>query len=327
MKFGILATCAIQWFALSACDRTTAPNAVTHATATATVTATATAPREAPVLANSVAEQATPSTGAPLSIPAAQIYRPVGLKPGERRPLLIFLHGLGASGKLAFDVLHLAAFGARERVFVLAPDGQVDRQKRQFWNAGAACCNFDHQQVDDVLRLSQLIDTWRARPDVDSTRIYLMGHSNGGFMTERLACALGDRLTAAASLSGAAPPVKQACTRAKSLALLEVHGDADEIVRYAGGSVFDSPDLARFPGAEQGFRDWAKRLGCSGSALPGPDRDLDPRLPGAETHTLGYANCKSGSVELWTVHGGNHYVGTGQQAFEAIWQFLSAHHS
>jgi len=27
------------------------------------------------------------------------------------------------------------------------------------------------------------------------------------------------------------------------------------------------------------------------------------------------------------VRGGNHFVGTGQQAFEAIWQFLSTHHS
>jgi polyhydroxybutyrate depolymerase len=270
---------------------------------------------------------ASSATNAPLIVPAAQVYQPSGLAKGERRPLLIFLHGLGASGKTAFDVLRLSAFGARERVFVVAPDGAVDRQKRQFWNAGEACCNFDRQAIDDVARLGQLIDAWRARPDVDPTRIYVMGHSNGGFMTERLACALGDRITAAASMAGAAPPVTQACTALKKLALLEVHGDADDIVRYAGGSVFDSAALAPFPGIEQGFRDWSKRLGCTGAAQSGPDRDLDPRLPDAETRVERFTNCASGSVELWTVRGGNHYVGTGQQAFEAIWQFLSAHHS
>ncbi len=266
-------------------------------------------------------------TAAQLVIPASQIYQPTGLQPGERRPLLIFLHGLGASGKVAFEVLHLAALGARERVFVVAPDGNLDRQKRRFWNAGAACCNFDHQPIDDVARLAQLIDSWRARPDIDSTRIYLMGHSNGGFMTERLACALGDRITAAANIAGAAPPTDQACTSTKSLALLAVHGDADELVRYRGGSVFDSTELARFPSAEHGFQDWAKRLGCSGAALRAPDRDLDSRLPGAETRVERYMNCAGGSAELWTVRGGGHFVGTGQQAFEAIWQFLSAHHS
>ena len=318
---------------LSACGRTTSSNAATKTTATA-ATANAVAPaaatRAAASTADNVAAASTAADGSnapPLVVPAAQIYQPSGLVPGERRPLLIFLHGLGASGKGAFDVLHLATFGARERVFVLAPDGSVDRQKRQFWNAGAACCNFDRQKIDDVARLAQLIDTWRARPDVDSTRIYVMGHSNGGFMTERLACDLGDRISAAASMSGAAPPTAQACTRAKSLALLQVHGDADEIVRYAGGSVFDSPELSSFPSAQQGFRDWAKRLGCTGAALPAPDRDLDARLPGAETRVERYTSCSSGSVELWTVRGGNHYAGTGQQAFEAIWQFLSTHHS
>lgn len=273
------------------------------------------------------ATEAPTAAAASLVVPAEQIFEPPLLAGGERRPLLIFLHGLGASGKVAFEGLHLAAFGARERVFVVAPDGSKDRQKRQFWNAGPACCNFDRQEIDDVARLGALLDSWRNRPGVDPTRIYVMGHSNGGFMTERLACALGDRITAAASLSGAAPASDARCTPTRSLALLEVHGDADEIVRYSGGSVFDSPALARFPGAQEGFEDWAKRLGCSGSAEVGAALDLDPRLAGAETTVEQFARCPSGSVALWTVHGGNHFVGTGQQAFEAIWRFLSAHHS
>jgi polyhydroxybutyrate depolymerase len=262
-----------------------------------------------------------------LIVPAAQIHQPSGLVPGERRPLLIFLHGLGSSGKAAFDVLHLTTFAERERVFVLAPDGSVDQQRRPFWNAGAACCNFDRRPIDDVARLTQLIDVWRARPDIDSSRIYVMGHSNGGFMTERLACALGDRIAAAASISGAAPASDQACTPTQRLALLEVHGDADEIVPYSGGRVFDSSELAPFPGAQQGFRDWGKRLSCAGTPQPAADRDLDARLPGSETRVEQYASCASGSVELWTMRGGDHYVGMKQQAFEAIWQFLSAHHS
>ena len=320
---GLLPVSVASLFLLAACDRTTSPNAATRAAKAAEVASSV----RAPAATSSSGTASSAASEVPLTVPAAQTYQPSGLSPGERRPLLIFLHGLGSSGKLAFDVLHLADFGARERVFVLAPDGSVDRQKRQFWNAGAACCNFDHQPIDDLARIGRLIDTWRARPDIDSTRIYVTGHSNGGFMTERLACALGDRISAAASLAGAAPPSEQSCAPTKSLSLLEVHGDADEIVRYGGGSVFDSAELARFPSTQQGFRDWARRLGCTGPALAAPDRDLDWRLPGAETRVERYTRCASGSVELWTVRGGNHYVGMGQQAFEAIWQFLSAHHS
>ena len=304
---------------LGACDRATSPGTLTRATPANEATNGSSA--------RSSASSAASSAIAQLTVPAHQIYQPSGLEPGQRRPLLIFLHGLGGSGKSAFDALHLAAFGERESVFVVAPDGNTDRQRRQFWNAGAACCNFDPQEVDDVARLARLLDTWRARPDVDSTRVYVMGFSNGGFMTERLVCALGDRITAAASMSGAAPPAEQACTPTRSLALLELRGDADEIVRYGGGSVFDTPGLSTFLGAEQGFRSWAKRLGCGGDALAAPDRDLDPRLPGSETRVERYTGCPGGSVELWSVRGGNHFVGMRQQAFSAVWEFLAAHHS
>jgi polyhydroxybutyrate depolymerase len=262
---------------------------------------------------------------APLRIPASQVYEVTGLAPGERRPLLIFLHGLGSSGQSVFEGLRLAEFGARERVFVLAPDGTMDRQGRRFWNAGAACCNFDQRDIDDVGRLGALIDAWRARPDVDAQRVYVMGHSNGGFMTERLACALGERLRGAVSLAGAAPPIDLPCPRpsSSSLAFLAVHGDADPIVRYEGGTVFDSTGPAVFPSAPQGFRDWGKRLGCSGAPQRLPDLDLDERLPGAETSAEQYSSCSSGSVTLWTVHGGDHSAAVAPRGIDAIWRFLA----
>ena len=102
-----------------------APIAPTSAT-----TATVSAHAPSAVSAGPGVSSAAPAPVAPpaaLLVPATQIFEPSDLAPGERRPLLIFLHGLGASGKTAFDVLHLAAFGARERVFVIAPDGNLDR--------------------------------------------------------------------------------------------------------------------------------------------------------------------------------------------------------
>jgi polyhydroxybutyrate depolymerase len=325
-KFDLLAP--LRAFARSAVLPTVLMLGGCEARARPTPGAATTAPHSGSVSTTAAgSDVAKPAAGAPLVVPRSQIFEPPGLAPGERRPLLIFLHGLGASGKVVFDVLHLAALGARERVFVVAPDGSLDRQKRQFWNAGPACCNFDHQDIDDVARITALLDSWRSRPDVDPKRIYVMGHSNGGFMTERLACALWDRITAAANLSGAAPASDVRCVPTRSLALLAVHGDADEIVRYDGGSVFDTAALGSFPGAEQGFHDWGRRLGCAGAPEVGAALDLDPQLPGAETKVEQHARCAFGSVALWTVQGGSHSVGTGQQALDAIWRFLAAHHS
>lgn len=329
MKTNGVAACLLA-LALSQCNspRASLPPAA-RSTAPPAAATVAPAPASLPARA-AAAEQLAPAPKPPaatrLAVPESQIYRVPDVHPGERRPLLIFLHGLGASGKAAFDVLHLAQLGARERIFVLAPDGDSDRQKRRFWNAGPSCCNFDRAPVDDIARLTALIDEWRARPDVDPARVYLTGHSNGGFMTERLACSLGQRIAAAASLSGAAPPADSNCAPNSPLALLEVHGDADAIVHYGGGSVFDSPALAPHPAIPEGFRDWAKRFGCTGEPKSGAELDLDARLPGAETRVEEYPSCARGSVTLWTVRGGSHYVGTGIQAFEAVWRFLSVHH-
>jgi polyhydroxybutyrate depolymerase len=258
-----------------------------------------------------------------LRIPPEQTYEPRGLSPGERRPLLIFLHGLGSSGAAIFSGLRLAAFGAQERVFVIAPDGTLDSQRRRFWNAHPACCDFDGLRIDDVARFRRLLDTWSARPDVDPSRIYVMGHSNGGFMTQRLACAFGHRIAGAVSLAGAAPPENIECAPSKTLVLLEVHGDADPIVRYEGGSVFDTTFLPSFSSAQQGFSEWAKRFACTGAPKSGAQLDLDPSLPGKETRVQSFDACPGGTVALWTVHGGTHSVGSDPQSLAVIWRFVA----
>lgn len=226
---------------------------------------------------------------------------------------------------MAFDGLGLKEFGRRHRVFVVAPDGSKDSKGRRFWNASPACCDFDGRGVDDVGRLAALIDAWRGRPDVDAKRIYVVGHSNGGFMAHRLACELADRIAAVASVGGAGPSEGQRCAPAAPIAVLEVHGDADDIVRYDGGTVFDQGGAARFPSARETLSAWAQRLGCSGTAESGQAVDLDPRLDGAETQVEAFTHCARGAVALWTAHGGNHFVGTRPTALERIWTFLEAH--
>jgi polyhydroxybutyrate depolymerase len=200
----------------------------------------------------------------------------------------------------------------------------MDRQGRRFWNAGGACCNFDGRPVDDVGRLETLIDHWRQRPDVDPARVYLVGFSNGGFMAHRLACWMDDRLAAIVSVAGAGRSPDEACGVKTSLAVAEVHGDADPIVRYEGGRVFDSHQLDPHPSAPDTIKGWAARLDCpAGQAPKVTTADLDPRLPGAETK-IESRRCRRGVAELWTVHGGAHRLLT-PALVERIGAFLLAH--
>ena len=233
----------------------------------------------------------------------AEVVQPSPVVPGERLPLLIFLHGLGGSGTQLFRFLDLERFGRQQRVIVIAPDGTRDRSGRPFWNAGPACCNIDGVAVDDVARLGALIDQWRARPDVDPRRVYVAGFSNGGFMAHRLACAIGERLAAVASISGAGPEPDEDCPgAATAIGVLEVHGDNDGVVSDRGGRVFDEPTLSPYPSARAAMAGWARRMGCRAH----PD-ETATALHG----TARFRGCARGGVELWTIHGGDHRLPSG----------------
>ena len=182
--------------------------------------------------------------------------------PGERRPLLIFLHGLGGSGAEALANPELRALAERGRMFLVAPDGFVDREGRRFWNAGPACCNLDGKAVNDVARLEALIFHWRERPEIDPERVYIVGFSNGGFMAHRLACFMDDRLAAIVSIGGAGRAREEACGPTTPIAVAEIHGDADPVVAYGGGRIFNDHALDPHPSSRDTFHDWAERLGC-----------------------------------------------------------------
>jgi polyhydroxybutyrate depolymerase len=267
--------------------------------------------------------------GGPTAAPAARALEPRGLAPGERRPLLIYLHGLGGSPDESLQNPWLAGFAERNRAFLVMPEGTLDSQGRRFWNAGDRCCNFDHIAVDDVARLGALIDSWSRHPGVDPRRVYVAGFSNGGFMAHLLACKLGDRLAAIASIGGSGPDRGTACAPPSPISVLEVHGDADRIVRFGGGRVLDAGALGEFTGAPGTIAAWGARLGCArpdgNGGLPELGHlDLDPRLPGAETTVQGWRGCRLGDAELWAVHGGEHRVATPALLDEA-WAFLVRH--
>lgn len=303
------------------CQRSKAPSSEPAAVAAAPSAQPAKASAQA---SSAAAAPVTPSPAAEVELAPLPLETRLvrDLEPGERRPLVLFLHGLGSSAQQSFEITPLAELAARDRVHVIAADGTVDSAGRRFWNAGKACCNFDDQPVNDVARLGALLDTWSQRPDVDPDRVYLAGYSNGGFMAHRLACERGDKLAAVVALAGGVETTG-ACPQQPKLSVMMVHGDADHIVRYSGGQVFQKPGLAAFLPMPDGLREWGKRLGCK-NERPGKSLDLAPELPGAETANLGYASCTFGDAELLSVHGGTHYIGSSRGVVEAAWKFLLA---
>jgi len=256
--------------------------------------------------------------------PPALLRLPDTLQAGERVPLLLVLHGFGVSSNLLVAKAGLNAIADQKKFAYLAPEGTRDALGRPFWNAGKSCCDLDHRAIDDVRRLRELLAENLNNASLDPKRVFVIGYSNGGFMAQRLACDIGDRLAGVISVAGASPSPEVPCAQSSALAVLEIHGSADPIVHYAGGTVFDRTDVEPHPSALDTAQYWAQRLSCAGAPHSAPALDLEPHVPERETSVQRYEDCR-GAVELWTVQGGGHYVALQPPALEAIWGFIQAH--
>lgn len=235
-------------------------------------------------------------------------------------PLLVLLHGFGGTSLLNQVYLGFANAADARDILVVAPDGTVDRDGKPFWNASDGCCDIYGTGVDDVAYLSSLVEDIRAAYNVDSQRVYAVGHSNGGYMSYRLACERADLFTAITSLAGVAafgdPSV---CVPSEPVSVLQVHGDADETVPYGGGQ--------GFPGAVASVERWATYDGCGGTLTEAGTLDIEKRLDGDETTTSTVTSCPSPvATELWTIHGGAHSPVLDNPTFsDLVWTFLDDH--
>lgn len=246
---------------------------------------------------------------------------PPGYDPARPTPLVLLLHGYGATGFLQNAVYgDFAGFADRTGILFAWPEGtQEAGGGKHFWNATDACCDFAKSGVDDVAWLDAVIDDMSAHFNVDPKRIYLTGHSNGGYMSHRMACDRAGRIAAIVALAGDNWKDLARCQPSAPVAILQVHGDADDAVKYEGGALY--------PSARESVLGWVKKNGCApaadGSPLP---LDLDTRAAGAETSIERWAGCQpGGAVELWTMHGVGHVPSLDGRWPEAIWAFMAAH--
>ena len=247
---------------------------------------------------------------------------------GKPAPLLLALHGYGNSGKPFETYLGLPSLVDSHGVFLASPDGTLDTKGHRFWNTGSdACCNFEGSAVDDVKYLRELLAEIRGVYDIDPRRIYVLGHSNGGFMAYRLACELSGELAAIMSLAGATPD----CHPSSPVSVLQIHGDDDVGVRYDGGTNILKNGGGPYFGALESAERWAYDDGCRPYA-PAPPRsegaaiDLESDLRGAETRVENFDGCPEGvGVSLWTIRDGSHNPDFNGAFAAQVWAWLEAH--
>lgn len=182
----------------------------------------------------------------------------------------------------------------------------------------------------DVRFISEMIDTLERSYNIDPTRIYADGISNGGGMAFVLSCTMSDRIAAIGLVASAQTLPWSWCTDHRPVPMIAFHGTADPIIPYRGGRSPLAPEI--FPDIPMWVADWAQRNRCA----PTPS---DSTLAADVTRRT-YGNCADdAAVVLYTIRGGGHswpggkplpewLVGTTSReinATSAMWAFFRQH--
>jgi polyhydroxybutyrate depolymerase len=205
---------------------------------------------------------------------------------------------------------------------LVSPDGTVDATGNQFWNATEVCCNF-FSEVDDDAYLISILNDMESKYSIDRKRIYFVGHSNGGFMSYRMACKHSDRIAAIASLAGATFLNSSDCGAKNPVSVLQIHGTSDATILYNGGAILGK----QYPSATASTAQWATFNRCSNNATPRADKlDLVTTIAGSETSITSWNNCRNGTeVELWTLDQGAHTPALSTTFASKVYDFLASH--
>jgi polyhydroxybutyrate depolymerase len=254
-----------------------------------------------------------------------RVFRPATLAKSAPVPLVVMLHGGFGTGLQAEKAYHWDEAATRYGFVVLYPDGI-----RRAWNAGICCGAPERDNVDDVGFLSALIDQIAREQNVDRSRIYVTGISNGAMMAYRMACEAPLDIAAIGPVAGT---LTVPCAQAKPTSVLAVHGLADAFVPFEGG-VGKGFSRASRPSVPASLAHWREIDGCTMPA---------ERSSGSVTESP--ATCPHGrAVELITIEGAGHQwpgsvpppvflqklLGPSSDALDAtvtLWQFFSAQRS
>ena len=249
---------------------------------------------------------------------------PASYRPDAPAPLVVLLHGYGSSGDGQDTYMKISPLADAYGFILVAPDGTPSAGERnpRFWNASSACCNFDAHEVDDSAYLAGLNDAVRGQYRIDAKRVYLIGHSNGGFMSYRMAHEHSDTIAALVSLAGADQSEMRSAP-SHPVHVLQLHGTADTVIRYAGGDIRGSV----YPGAKKTVETWAAHNGCGEVGEVTGALNLDRTLTGLESTVTRYTSgCKAGgSAELWTIADGSHVPEVSDHFGRLVVEWLLAH--
>ena len=220
------------------------------------------------------------------------VYVPRSYDRTKPTPLVISMHGAMNWPALQARISQWNKAADRDGFLVVYPSGTGFGPKAWFMEGAGT-----PSRMPDVSFISELIDTLEATYDVDTTRIYVNGFSNGGGMAFVLSCTLSRRIAAIGAVSAAQSLPWSWCADSTPVPMIAFHGTADRIVPYTGGKVWLAPKP--LPSVRAWVASWGRRNGCA----PNPADSMVT----ADVSRLEFTGCvDDAAVVLYTIKGAGH---------------------
>jgi polyhydroxybutyrate depolymerase len=250
------------------------------------------------------------------------IYIPANYTGETSVPLVLNFHGYTSTANAQMWYGDFRTIADTAGFIIVHPEGTL-LQGSTHWNVGGWTLG---STVDDVGFSEALIDSLANEYNIDLTRVYSTGMSNGGYMSFLLACQASDRIAAIASVTGSmTPQTFNACNPEHPTPIMQIHGTTDGVVPYDGAN-WTNP-------IEDVIQYWVEYNNCNSTPTSTALPDMVTTDGSTVEHFLYNGGDNGATTEHFKVTGGDHtwpgnaFGGTGTNydinaSFE-IWKFFS----
>ncbi len=196
------------------------------------------------------------------------LHVPSAYKSGTPVPLLVDFHPIGGSDTEWSTASPYPAVVDAEGAISAYPNGEPSPNLGNAWDVEGCCTSpINGAAVDDVAFAKAVVADVEAVACIDVKRVYAVGFSMGGGMSNYLACHAADTFAAVGPASFDLTEQNEGdCKPTRPLTVIEWRGKQDSVVPYAGGySDLVTGMAITFLGAVGTFQKWASLDGCTGN--------------------------------------------------------------
>ncbi|PJZ85062.1 alpha/beta hydrolase family esterase [Leptospira harrisiae] len=173
---------------------------------------------------------------------------------GSQIPLLVALHGRFGSGSSMIKQTKLDLLSDSKGFVVVFPDGY-----KRSWADGRGNTPADEDQINDIVFIESIVKRLVAEGSVDPKQVFLVGHSNGGFMAQRLAVEkpeLWKGVVSVAAQISVYTLKRKLALKTNPVSVGIIAGTEDPLVPYSGGYVRDGGEILSVEDSILRWKEW-----------------------------------------------------------------------